>query len=168
MKDSDSTIGKKLSDMFYEKWKDKASIEQLQRSFSIKAPELSILMSLFWLYYLAFSRAAHPTQGKKMSRRQYESISDHLATNAVERCRSLLGVRENAAYLLGLYGHIFQRLYACYNEHIDSSPSVHWYIGKEMTIILNGDDAPNPALILYFGELLSDESVRIKQYLDSL
>lgn len=168
MTSPDLAIGKRLADMFSENWRTRSSIGELKRQYSIKSSEPSIYMSLFWLYYLAFTRATNSSP-EKISVKQFQSIADHLTTNVLNKYKDIFGAKENAEDLLALYGGIAEGLFLCYNEHVNSSPSVHWYIGKEMCVILNGDDiVPDPAMIKYFVDILHNDSLRIKQYIDNL
>ena len=81
----------------------------------------------------------------------------------------MFGIKEDANNILASQGKTPERLYSCYNRNVNSPPSVHYHVGKEMCLIVNGDaDFPSPGLILYFGEQLHRDTLRIKNYIDSL
>ena len=156
-----------LANMFFETCKDRALIKELKADLSLAAQEKDILMSLFWLFFLAFSRAVHSSEGK-FSTQQYQLISDLLASIVSERSSAILGKKDSTEDLLASSADCYKSLYVSYTSNADRPPSVHYWIGKEMCRILNGDAVPNPALVLWFGERFHKDTVRIKLYLDGL
>ncbi|MDZ7860656.1 MAG: hypothetical protein U5O15_08360 [Candidatus Krumholzibacteriota bacterium] len=168
MANDDSTVGNKLAGMFFENWNEKSAISKLKTQHSIKSPEHSVFMSLFWLFYLAYTRAAMSSPDK-ISSQQFQNIADHLTTNVITKFKDIFDSSEDSADLLALYGGIAEGLFGCYNTNLNSSPSVHWHIGKEMCVILNGPGAEqDPSLITYFADMLHNDSVRIKEYFNNM
>jgi len=161
-------VGEKLCDLFIEGYKSPQEIERIKKEFSISAENTEVYLCLSSLYFLGFIRASQ-AESIAIPPEKIEKISHSLASFLVAKYIALHGVDEDVDGLLQRQNKLTQQFMKTWDKNLNSKPSPHWYVGKEVGYFLKGKKStPDPAFITFCAETFSNDTITIKSFLDEV
>ena len=154
-------LTKMLGELFVKRRGSSEAINKVGNQFSIKATETETYLCLASLYLVSFLNALQADE-IQLNQGLAKRIAQTLADSLVAQQSDLAQPSEPK----GLYQKLKEMtdgLLKIWDDHVDETPSPQWYVGKEACYLLNGrDKMPNPALVMMFSSMISDDTTAIK------